>query len=197
MNNDSPFLFAVPFQSDSLLFKRVVRFIIPAYLLIILVGCASSGVIKNASPVSTSTPVSHDFVVVETSSSLSDAETQRRLLNALIISGLKETQKFGHVNGNKIAVSLGSGMKVNVNIKEINKVSDSARAWVGTFAGQARILVQVTVADLKSGNQIEAFQAEGKSSGGSVFAGTTDQAIQLAADQVVAEVVKISSQTSQ
>jgi hypothetical protein len=63
------------------------------------------------------------------------------------------------------------------------------------LAGQARILVHVTVSDLSSGNQIEVFEVEGKS-GKSAFAGTTDEAIQLAAEQIVAKVVKLYSQTS-
>ncbi|MFZ0826997.1 MAG: hypothetical protein WAO02_06215 [Verrucomicrobiia bacterium] len=65
----------------------------------------------------------------------------------------------------------------------------------GALAGQARILVRVTVSDLNSGNQIEVFEAEGRS-GQSAFAGTTDEAIQMAAEQIVAQVVKLYTQTS-
>jgi hypothetical protein len=63
------------------------------------------------------------------------------------------------------------------------------------LAGQARILVQVTVSDLSSGNQIEVFDAEGKA-GKSAFAGTTDEAIQLAAGQIAAKVFKLYAQSS-
>ena len=160
-------------------------------------GCASSGVVKNASPVSTSMPVSLDFVLVETSGSLDNLETDRRLLNDVIITGLRETQMFGSVSGNKADANSGGGIKVNVDIKKVSKVSNSARAWFGALAGRARILVQVTISDLNSGKQIETFETEGKSSGGSDLAGTTDEAFQQAARRVVAEVVKISRQTSQ
>jgi hypothetical protein len=67
---------------------------------------------------------------------------------------------------------------------------------MGGLAGQARIVVQVTVTDLNSGNLIETFEAEGKS-GNSARAGTTDEAIQRAAEQMVAEIVEIRSRTSQ
>ena len=42
---------------------------------------------------------------------------------------------------------------------------------------------------------IEKFEAEGQSSGGSNLAGTTNEAIQQAAEQVVAEVIAISRRT--
>jgi hypothetical protein len=159
--------------------------------LLALAGCASSGMVKHVSQVSSSAAISRDFVLVETSSSITDGEPERRLLNALIISGLQETGKFGRVVGNKTAISPADGIKVGTEIKEIRKVSDAARLWTAGLTGQARILVLVTVADLKSGNQLASFEAEGKSSGGTTWAGTTDQAIQKAAEEVVDEVVRI------
>jgi Domain of unknown function (DUF4410) len=150
--------------------------------------------IKNATPISTNAPVSLDFVLVETSSSLSDLETERHLLNELIVTGLNEKQIFGNVSGKKADVS-GNGLRVNVEIKDIKKVSDQARVWAGAFAGRASILIHIIVSDLNTGNQIEVFEGEGKS-GKSSDAGTTNEAIQKAADQVVAEMVKISMKTS-
>jgi hypothetical protein len=152
------FLVALLFQ-----FSRILGNLLAGCLPVILIGCASSGVVMNVSPVSTGLSISHDFVVVGTSSALGDVEPQKSLLNALIISGLQQTQKFGRVSGNQIAISptSGSGIKVNADIKEVYAVSNTARVMVGAFAGQARILVQVTVSDLKSGKQIETFEAEG------------------------------------
>src|SRR5258706_14260 len=117
---------------------------VAAMLLILsnLLGCASpSGAVRNASPISTGTPVSLDNVFVETSSSVGDGETERRLLNELIISGLKETEIFGNVSGKLADVGSGSGLKVRVEIREIKKVSESARVWAGALAGQARLLI--------------------------------------------------------
>jgi hypothetical protein len=166
------------------------------FVLLNLVGCASpSGVVKNDSPVLISKLVSMDSIFVESTSSLGDLETEKHLLGDLIVSGLREKQWFTNVSGNKEDVNSGSGIKVTADIKEINKVSDNARSWAGALAGQARILVHVTVSDLSSGNQIEVFEAEGKS-GKSAFAGTTDEAIQLAAGQIVAKVFKLYTQTS-
>jgi hypothetical protein len=161
-----------------------------------LAGCASSGVVKNASPVATMRPVSLDFILVGTSSALPDTQTDGRLLNDKLIAGLRDAQLFGTVTGNKEDVNAGSGMKVTADILEIKRVSPDARTWLGALAGQARVLVRVTVSDLNSGDQIQAFDVEGKS-GASATAGTTDEAMQLVAQQVVAEIIRISRQTSQ
>jgi hypothetical protein len=177
--------------------KEALKLAAPLLALLVLAGCASSsGLVKDASPIATNKPVSLDFVLVETSSSLSDLEGGKRLLNDSIIRGLRETSFFASVSGNRADTNSASGIKIRADVKEINKVSDSARVWMGGLAGQARIVVQVTVTDLNSGNLIETFEAEGKS-GKSARAGTTDDAIQRAADQVVAEIVEIRSRTSQ
>jgi hypothetical protein len=64
------------------------------------------------------------------------------------------------------------------------------------LAGEARILVQVTVSDLKSGKKIEMFEVEGKS-GRSAYGGTTDEAVQRAAEQVAGEIQRINAQMAQ
>src|ERR1035438_6535680 len=121
------------------------------FVLLNIVGCASpSGVVKNDSPVLTNKLVSMDIIFVESTSSLGDLETEKHRLGDLIVSGLREKQWFTNVSGNIADINSGSGIKVAADIKEINKVSDNARLWAGALAGQARILVQVTVSDLSS-----------------------------------------------
>jgi hypothetical protein len=91
---------------------------------------------------------------------------------------------------------VGSGITINADITEIRKVSKSKRLWEGAVAGRARIRVHVTVCDFNSGAQIETFETEGESSGGSALAGTTDEAIARAAGEVVVEILKINEQTA-
>jgi hypothetical protein len=175
--------------------KRNVQNAAILFGLVTLMGCASSGVIQHAGPVATSTPVSIDFALVETFSALGDLETEKHLLNALIVSDLRGHNVFEEVVGDPAAAGAGSGIKIKVDIKEIKKISHSERQWAGALAGRARIVVEATVSDLSSGKLIETFAAEGESSGGSNLAGTTDEAVQRAAEQVVAQVITISSQT--
>ncbi len=180
--------------------QRALNFAAALLVLLTFAGCASSGgVVRNASPISAGQPVSLDFIFVQTSSSLSDLESEKSRLNDLIVTGLRETGFFMNVSGDKADANPdnpGGGINIRAEIKEIHKVSDNARVWMGALAGRARIGVRVTVTDLKSGKQIETFEAEGES-GKSAQAGTTDEAIQRAAEQVVAQIVEIRSRTSQ
>jgi len=173
-----------------------MRWIYLGCCLLCLAGCESSGVIQEAGPVSTTTPVSLDFVLVQTSSPSPDGQADAALLNGKIITGLRETQIFGTVSGDQTDTNSGSGLKIKTSILEIKPVSPDARTWFGGFAGHAKISIQVTVTDLVSGKPIQTFEVEGES-GASARAGTTDEAILRAAQLVVIEIVKISRQTSQ
>jgi hypothetical protein len=163
--------------------------------LLALIGCVSSGGIQHASPITIHTPVSIDFARVETSSALGDLEPEKHSLNELVISGLRARDVFGDVEGDKPAAGVSGGMDIKIDITQIKKISVEEREWAGALAGRARIMVGVTVSDLSSGKLIETFDAVGESSGGSNLAGTTDEAVQRAAEQVVAQVIKISRQT--
>ncbi len=176
--------------------KYVFQWMLVMSGLAALTGCAPSGRIESAGPITLRKPLALDVVWVETSSSIGGLETEKSKLNDRIVSGLRERQLFTSVSGNKAEVNPGSGIKVTAEIKQIRKISDNTRLWAGAMAGRARILVHVTVSDLNSGNQIEVFDAEGKSSGGSALAGSTDEAIQMAANVIVLEVVKINARTA-
>jgi hypothetical protein len=104
---------------------------------------------------------------------------------------------FKNVSANKDELGTGSGIIIIAEIKAIRKISKDKRLWAGAMAGRARILVEVTVSDLNTGSQIETFEAEGESSGGSALAGITDEAIERAGTEVAAEVVKINAQTAE
>jgi poly(A) polymerase Pap1 len=158
-----------------------------------LMGCASASGRTVASPVITGTPVSMDNIVVTTFSTLDDLETEKHTLRDAIFSGLNETRMFTRVTTDRAQIGAGSGVALQVEIKAIKKVSEKAREWRGPLAGRARILIRVTVADLNSGKQIEVFEAEGES-GQSAYAGTTDEAIERVAEQVVAHMLKLNAE---
>ena len=166
-------------------------------VLLTILGCApSTGVITNISPISVNQRTSLDVILVTTFSSLEDVESEKQLLNDQIVSDLRESGLFSSVGGNTADLKPGDGIKITNDIKEIKKVSDHDREWTGVLAGQARILVRVTVSDLKSGKKIEIFEVEGKSRK-SAYGGTTEEAVQRSAEQVVGEIQRINAQTAQ
>jgi hypothetical protein len=165
------------------------------FALLALAGCASTGVIRQVSPISNSVPISVDFALVKTSTALAGLEPEVQMLNDLVISGLRGRQIFGDVDGDPAAAGSSGGIKIEIKILDIKKISRDERQWAGALAGRARILVRASITDLSSGKPVETFDAEGQSSGGSNLAGITDEAVQRAAEQVVAEVIRISRHT--
>jgi hypothetical protein len=127
--------------------KYAFNFVTAWFVILNLAGCASSGVVKNASPISTSSPVSLALAVVETSSSLANSETEKNALNNSIISCLRQRAIFAVVSSTTNGINSDSGVKIGADIKQIKTVSDDARLWFGGLAGRAEILVQVTVTE--------------------------------------------------
>jgi hypothetical protein len=177
--------------------QNVLKSMAVLFVLLNLAGCASAGMVQNAGPITASKPFALDFILVETTSSLGGLDAEKSKLNDLIVSGLRERQLFKGVSGNKADAGSDSGIKIDADIKAIKQISKNRRSWLGALAGHARILVQVTISDLNAGNQMETFEVEGQSTGGSDLAGTTDEAMEVAAGEVVAQVVAFNAQTAQ
>jgi hypothetical protein len=176
--------------------KCAIKFIPFLLVLLALSGCASTGRVQGASPIK-SRHLDLDLIFATTSSAPGNGEEEKQMLNDRIVSGLKDTHLFKAVSANKAELGSGSGIAIHATIKEIKRVSKNKRLWAGALAGRAQIWIQVTVSDLNSGNQIETFEADGESSGGSSQAGTTEEAVDRAAGVVVGEVLKINSLTAE
>jgi hypothetical protein len=162
-----------------------------------LVGCVSRGRVQDASPIRADKPFELDLIWVKTSSAVPGLEAETRMLNDAIVSGLRESGLFRAASGDKTELGEGGGITIEAEIRDIRKITKNTRLWAGALAGRARIRVRVRISDLNTGKQIETFEAEGESSGGSALAGTTDEAIEQAAGGVVGEVRKINAQTAQ
>ena len=147
-------------------------------------------------PVVTGKPIALDNLLVTVTSLAADSEAEKTMFGEALVSSLKETRLFVSVAGNPAGLEADDGVKISVAIIALKKVTDNARAWTGALAGRARIAVRVTITDLKSGQPIESFAAEGQS-GESAYAGTTDEAVQQAVQPIVAEVLKLNAQTGQ
>jgi hypothetical protein len=175
--------------------KPALTFIATLICALLFAGCASpSASLNSTGPISVTPSLSLDSILVQTSSSIPGLDAEKRTLGDAIVSGLNETGLFTEVS--TIATNLTSTniVRIQADIKTIKQVSTDARVWVGAWAGQAQIQVQVTVS--AAGQKIETFEAEGKS-GKSAWAGTTDEAVQMAAGQIVTEITRINSKAAQ
>jgi len=69
-------------------------------------------------------------------------------------------------------------------VTDVRGVSGLSRFLFGAMAGRASIRADVQLVELATGEKIGAFSIEGKSSGGTVFAGTTSQALEKTGEGV-------------
>ena len=151
-------------------------------------GCASSGAILSASAMD-GRIAAHDTVVVVVESDLPNSDRARQQLPYRILSGLNESGRFARLEFEP-PPDAPSYLLVTARITKLRTVSDVARVLVGGLAGRASILVDVELTDHPSASSLATFQAEGKSSAGSIWCGTTEQAVQRAAEQFVAKILE-------
>ena len=77
------------------------------------------------------------------------------------------------------------GLYLKVNVTKLSTVTKFSRIMFGAFAGRAEVIADVYVYEKGKNRPIGHFQVNGKSSGGSVAAGGTDEAIQKTAEAIV------------
>ena len=96
----------------------------------------------------------------------------------------------------EVGVKVQADSQVVRLVRIVNqKVSTGSRIMWGGLAGQSHITVLVTVIDPASGTELGEASVTGYGSGGTVFSGTTSQAIEKAAEGFVEFVTGASSKT--
>ena len=105
-------------------------------------------------------------------------------LESRIIARLRSTNAFARMYP-AAAIDSPSELKILVTITKVRDVDNTDRIMWGAFAGQANSQATVELLEQPSGKLLGIGDIEGKSSGGSVIAGTTPEAVDRVADQVV------------
>ena len=155
-----------------------------------LMSCAASNESIVKTPIATSLSLYKNIMVSVTQATATPIDDEERdMLMKEICKGLELTGKFQQVN-----VSDPSGQKigellVEAEVININRVSRAARVLAGGLAGLASVELQVKLVDQKENKLIGETNVTGKSSGGTIFAGTTEDAIKEAAKGAVAFVI--------
>jgi len=110
-------------------------------------------------------------------SKLTDSEKDKTAMLIVLTQKLKESGKWD--------VKESGHLKVDVTITNMRRVSNTARVLLGALAGTAKTTAEVIVTKVPSGEKVSTFTVVGESSGGSIFAGGTDQSIEMAAIKIV------------
>lgn len=171
---------------------KQMKWLIVLVALVVLVsqiGCASSGMLHVITPMTVKL-ANYKTMLFHVSSHVREAGEVMIQLENMTMGKLREKGLFKKVIIGSSSPDASADLRLNAKIVALRKVSSGSRAMWGAFSGKARITVDVELIDMKTGETIGAFRAEGKSSGGTAFAGTTPQAIEHAAEQIAGFIQK-------
>lgn len=156
----------------------MIRFVAVLLMAGLVSACAASGSVQTLSAQAPAVD-SSKAGAVEVSTALPDKADSADALKRAIVSQLVNKKVFKSVTDID-----ASDYLLRVSVVEVNEVSQGARIMFGALAGQAAITANVEVYDRKQGRVLSSIVAKGASSGGHVFAGTTQEAIDQAATQI-------------
>jgi len=146
-------------------------------------GCSSAGSMVVTTPVERSL-ARYPSLLVTIKADIEDAEQETADLQSRLMDLLIEESIF-----KRVAVAREEGITydllLKVRIVELRRVNQSERFIAGALAGRAKLIAELDLQDARTGKMLGQAQVEGKSGGGTVFAGGTDQAVQKAAEQIV------------
>lgn len=151
-------------------------------------GCASSGTSHFSQPL-TENLSNYRSVVIAVTSNVANTEALVMQIEGAMLVALKNQGKYSKVSSAVSNTADSAEMKVAVTITRIRDVSTFGRVMLGAFAGQGIVYAEIELTESRSGKILAKGSIEGKTSGGSIFAGTTPQA----ADRVAEEAVKFIS----
>lgn len=147
--------------------------------LALLAGCAAGGAVQQTSATSVAVDSTKTGGVV-VKSSVKDRESVVEGLRQAINNQLLNKRVFASLPGDVTVADI----RLDVTIIEVSEVSQASRILFAALAGQAKIVADVDVIDARTNQSLGQMRAEGKSSGGHVFAGTTSEALDQMASQV-------------
>lgn len=155
--------------------------------LLFVTGCASTGSSTINQPVSVK--LSHfKSATVEVKSSMTN--TPERLdefmvqLENRIIAKLRARRAFEKIYS-QAETDSHSDLQIILILTKVRDVDNFDRVMWGALAGQAKTEATLELREQATGNLIGSGKIEGKSSNGTVFSGTTTEAVDRVADQVV------------
>lgn len=112
------------------------------------------------------------------------------MLSGLLLAKLQERGLFENVASANFSSNTEAELVLNVNLIDIRRVGEVTRFLLGALAGQAKINANAELVDLNEGKTIGKFTAKGLSSGGTIYAGHTSQAIERISEQITEFVQK-------
>lgn len=160
--------------------SRILGLSAITFLALVLAGCASTSSTVASEPMETKLG-KYKTLIINTTAAVEQADTETAQLEGVLSAKLKRTGLFQNVHTD---TTRKDGVMLNAKIVNLKKVSPTKRLMLGAFAGRGTMAVDVELVDAKTGKKLGSFLSEGKTSGGTAFAGTTEQAIEKVAEEI-------------
>lgn len=112
-------------------------------------------------------------------------EVERSMLTSKIIQNLKNSDLFFDIRKVSLEKPDWGDLKIEYREVSVKKVSSAERVMLGIMAGQAELVLEVSLIEKSTGNVVGKAKIVGKSDNGSIFSGGTNDAIDEAAKGVV------------
>lgn len=162
----------------------------PLAAIFLISGCAyGSRTILKASPRLEGPAPLVIAVADDRSTTSDDAEALARAVLAKLDQSGRRARLQAGPGRSPSGDSVSEEVRVVLEITGIKRVTQSERALIGAFAGRAWVRVRVRLNALPSGELLGEADFEGFSSGGTIFAGTTRQAIDEASTKIAEFIV--------
>ena len=160
--------------------RGILGFAVALLGLLILSSCSPVSMVKNNVVLKPTKLSTFKTITVNVNSNIKKKGVEKLISNLKnqIIKDLKKEGFFEVLNSN-------GELKLNVEITKVKQVSGAARVLLGAFAGRAKVFAKCEIIDARTNEVLRKFEAEGESSGGSIFAGTTNQAIEEISKSIV------------
>ena len=160
--------------------KSLLGFALAFFSVIVLSSCSPVSTVKNNLVLKPTKLSVFKTMTVNVSSDVKKKGIDKLVaeLRNQIIKDLKKEGLFKVLNSN-------GELKLNVEITKVRQVSGAARVLFGALAGRAKVYAKCEIVNAKTNEVLRKFDAIGESSGGSIFAGTTNQAIEEISKSIV------------
>lgn len=145
-------------------------------------ACGPGGSMKTLVPVKQKIGAYSSVMVRATAAPANDSEAQQ--IENIAAYRIRTLCGYPTVLTYRVSPTTPAELLVDLRIGSVERVGSGERAALGGLAGQARVALALDLIEVSSGSRVGAVQIEGLSSGGSAFAGTTEEAIEQTVNRV-------------